>query len=80
MFTPQALGFWGVSAAPGTHRKAAWQAQKISVSVPVPQPLLTGVLSQGLRPGADQLEQALSHLAAWLPTWELAGLDTTADV
>lgn len=42
-------------------------------------PFSLGSLSQGLRSGTDQSEQALSHLAAWLATCELAGLDPTAD-
>lgn len=67
VFILQALMLLGVSAALGTSRKVVWEAQEISVGVPA-APSLTpsslGSLSQGHRPGTDQPEQALSHLAA----------------
>lgn len=67
VFISQVLMIFGVSAPLGTSRKVVWEAQEISVGVPAP-PSLTpsslGSLSQELRPGTDQPEQALSHLAA----------------
>lgn len=63
---------WGGLCSPGHPQEGSLRGRNFNGSPGVLHHL-TGVLSQGLWPGAAQPEQALSCLTAWLPTRDLAG-------